>query len=286
MVSKYMENSRCCCHQGNTNQNHRRCYFTSTWMTTIKNKWKDSKSWWGCVKKGSLPSTALMGMQSSIDIIEIVWRLLRKLNCRPEDVSIKCLLLHEDLNLDSPPYKRSGVGHTMLVIPALGDEKGWSLGFAGHWFSRTVEFRIQWETLFQENKVGSDWESYSASLSGWLRKIPSINICPPCIYSHKWTYIHMHIHTLLASLCTCAFIPASLVPWQVLSRWRLESEIDTAFHGVVASVPLPDWLPGRNRFQTDFKSVRNKWSPAMMLNVSNPREIRFLEKLHNGKSFK
>lgn len=100
-------------------------------------------------------------------------------------------------------------GHAMLVIPALGGcEKGWSLGFGGHWFSRTIEFRVQWETLFQENKAGSDWERYPASVSGWLRKIPSISICPPC--SHKWTYIHMHIHTLLASLCTCAFIPASL----------------------------------------------------------------------------
>lgn len=39
-----------------------------------------------------------------------MWRLLRKLNYRREDVSVKCLLLHEDLNLDSLPYKRSGVG--------------------------------------------------------------------------------------------------------------------------------------------------------------------------------
>lgn len=62
----------------------------------------------------------LTGMQSSIAIIETVWRLLRKLNYRWEDVSAKCLLLHEDLNLDSPPYKRSGVGACNACNPSTG----------------------------------------------------------------------------------------------------------------------------------------------------------------------
>lgn len=59
-----------------------------------------------------------MGMQSSIAFIEIVWRLFRKLNYRREDVSVKCLLLHEYLNLDSPPYKRSGVGECKACNPS------------------------------------------------------------------------------------------------------------------------------------------------------------------------
>lgn len=60
----------------------------------------------------------LMGMQSSIAIIEIVWRLLRKLNYRQEDISVKCLLLHENLNLDSLPYIRSGVGACNACNPS------------------------------------------------------------------------------------------------------------------------------------------------------------------------
>lgn len=149
-------------------------------------------------------------MQSSIAIIEIVWRLLRKLNYRGEDVSVKCLLLHEDLNLDSPPYKRSGVGAYNACNPRTrGMRKDDPWGFLATGLAEPVSSGFRERPYFTKirQKVIEEYTQHQY-LADWRRCPASISVLHVYIHTHE--HIHTCVYTLLASLCTCAIIPAAL----------------------------------------------------------------------------